>query len=50
MLLAQGIIPTYVPKFIEELESPTEPPPRNEGRDDMIRRLKVYINSATVAD
>ncbi|EJD00630.1 uncharacterized protein FOMMEDRAFT_22382 [Fomitiporia mediterranea MF3/22] len=41
MLISQGIIPTYVPRFVEHLESPTPSMrPRDEGREDAMRRLK----------
>ncbi|THH09514.1 hypothetical protein EW145_g1957 [Phellinidium pouzarii] len=39
MLLAQGIIPTYVPKFVEDFSSATVS--REEEKGEAIRRLKV---------
>ncbi|KAI5121729.1 hypothetical protein M0805_009022 [Coniferiporia weirii] len=40
MLLAQGIIPTYVPKFVEEFSNASPVASRDEGRGEAIRRLK----------
>ncbi|KAH8113107.1 hypothetical protein DFH11DRAFT_1603068 [Phellopilus nigrolimitatus] len=39
MLLAQGIIPTYVPKIEDPLPIPAAMP-RDEGKGDIIRRLR----------
>ncbi|PAV15028.1 hypothetical protein PNOK_0958100 [Pyrrhoderma noxium] len=41
ILLTQGIIPTYVPKYVEEQEEEPEPEPLiNESREELIRRLR----------
>ena len=46
ILLSQGIIPTYVPKYVDEQDDDDEPEPiplHSESREDLIRRLKVII-------
>lgn len=43
ILLSQGIIPTYVPKYVDEQDDDDEPEPiplHSESREDLIRRLK----------
>ena len=46
MLVSQGIIPTYVPRFVEQIGSPAPSivsagSGRDVGREEAIRRLKV---------